>query len=448
MLVTQLLGYAQPLSSTLQKAVQQLQAEPELKHAIVGIYVLNLTTGEPVFAQHAETGLVPASTQKIITSASAFELLGSQFRYRTKIGTSGSTLEVEGSGDPSLGSWRWEGTKSRHLYDQITAALKAKNIQQIQLPFLFKTPSWETPATARGYTWEDIGNYYGAAAMGFNWNENQYSLTLQPGKKVGDPVAIVNMIPASGGSFSLINQLKTGPVASGDLSVIYAAEGSRIGHVTGTVPGGNATFTIKGSMPDPTAFFKKGLEDALVQNGIALKESQLATTSAKPPALEPLLEIVSPTFDSLNHWFMRESINLYGEAFLKTIARQQKQVAATDSGLAVIRYFWSTRGIDKSALRILDGSGLSPANRVTPAALVRVLQYASTRPWYNQFYQALPTINGIKMKSGYINGVRSYAGYIKRNTGEIYAFALIINNFDGSASTMRQKMFTLISLLQ
>ena len=122
MLVTQLIGYAQPLSSTLQKAVQQLQAETELKNAIIGIYVLNLTTGEPVFAQHAETGLVPASTQKIITSASAFELLGSQFRYRTKIGTSGSTLEVEGSGDPSLGSWRWEGTKSRHLYDQITAA--------------------------------------------------------------------------------------------------------------------------------------------------------------------------------------------------------------------------------------------------------------------------------------------------------------------------------------
>ena len=97
---------------------------------------------------------------------------------------------------------------------------------------------------------------------------------------------------------------------------------------------------------------------------------------------------------------------------------------------------------------MIDGSGLSPANRVTTHSLVTVMQFAKGRPWFAAFYNALPETNGIKMKDGYINGVRSYTGYLKSKNGNEYVFSFIVNNFDGSAGTVREKMWKVLDLLK
>jgi serine-type D-Ala-D-Ala carboxypeptidase/endopeptidase (penicillin-binding protein 4) len=165
-------------------------------------------------------------------------------------------------------------------------------------------------------------------------------------------------------------------------------------------------------------------------------------------ALTPILVLESPPLDSINYWFLKKSINLYGEAFVKTMGYKKSASASTDSGIAVIKNFWQTRGIEKSALNILDGSGLSPANRVTTNALVAIMQYARKQPWFGSFYNSLPEMNGIKMKDGYIGGVRSYTGFIRSKTGVTYTFALIANNFDGSASAAREKLWKLLDLLK
>jgi len=110
--------------------------------------------------------------------------------------------------------------------------------------------------------------------------------------------------------------------------------------------------------------------------------------------------------------------------------------------------FWEKQGIEKSALKIGDGSGLSPSNRVTVASLVKVMQYAKGRPWFNSFYDALPEYNGIKMKSGTIGGVKSFTGYVTSRSGKTYSFAIVANNFDGSAAQIVQKMYTILDILK
>ena len=156
----------------------------------------------------------------------------------------------------------------------------------------------------------------------------------------------------------------------------------------------------------------------------------------------------SPPLDSINYWFLKKSINLYGEAFVKTIAYEKNKFGSTDSGIAIIKDFWSKNGIEKSALNIIDGSGLSPANRVTTNALVAVMQYARLQQWFPSFYYALPEMNGIKMKDGYITGVRSYTGYIKSKSGTEYTFSFIVNNFDGNPGTVREKMWKVLDILK
>jgi D-alanyl-D-alanine carboxypeptidase/D-alanyl-D-alanine-endopeptidase (penicillin-binding protein 4) len=156
----------------------------------------------------------------------------------------------------------------------------------------------------------------------------------------------------------------------------------------------------------------------------------------------------SPTLDSMNYWFLKKSINLYGEALIKTIAYEKTGSGSTQKGVELVKQFWSRNGIEASALNIIDGSGLSPQNRVTADALVKALQFAASRPWFQSFYVALPEINGMKMKSGYIGGVRSYAGYQVARNGQAFIFAILVNNFDDSSPNLVKKIWDLLDILK
>ncbi|MFN2458617.1 MAG: D-alanyl-D-alanine carboxypeptidase, partial [Chitinophagaceae bacterium] len=126
-------------------------------------------------------------------------------------------------------------------------------------------------------------------------------------------------------------------------------------------------------------------------------------------------------------------INLCGEALVKTIAFQQKQQGSTDEGIRIIKDFWSGKDISKTELNMVDGSGLSPLNRVTTKAQVRILQHAKKQNWFNGFYASLPEFNNMKMKSGTIRDVKGFCGYHASKEGD-YIFSFIVNNYNGSAS--------------
>ncbi len=454
-------SYAQEISKRLDAAIKKLQADDQFKHAIISMYVVDSKTGKPVFDVNSQLGLAPASCQKVVTSVTAFEMLGPDYSYKTAMGYDGSLKDsvLNGnlyfivSGDPTLGSWRWTATKAENIQQKVLDGLKAKNIMVINGDMIIDDSRWESQATPGGWVWEDVGNYYGAGARGLNWHENQYDLILKPGKKPGDPVEIVATKPALQVSV-LVNELKTGKEGSGDNSIIYLPEDGMIGYVRGTVPAGKETFTVSGSMPNPAISFAKTFEDDFNANNIKLngrsKTSALFFLNKEkmPEPSKTLLTIVSHPLDSINYWFLKKSVNLYGEALVKTISYEKIKFGSTDTGINIIRNFWKERGIERSALKIIDGSGLSPANRVTTQALVSIMQYALQQDWFPSFYYALPETNGIKMKDGYISGVRSYTGYIKTKAGEGYTFSFIVNNFDGSAGTVREKMWKLLDILK
>lgn len=451
---------AQNIEVKLSAAIKKMETDEQFKHAGISLFVVDGNTGKTVFDKNAETGLATASCLKVVTSVAAFELLGKNYRYKNSIGYDGKVtndslngnLIITASGDPTLGSWRWEDTKENFFGNWIISILNQNKIKTINGDIIINESKWETQATPGGWVWEDIGNYYGAGARGLNWHENQYDLLLKPGKNIGDPVEITGTEPLL--HAELINELKTGKAGSGDNSIIYLPEDGLIGYVRGTVPAGNNSFKVSGAMPNASIAFSYYLEELFKQNNIALtgktKSSTLFFIDKKilPVATKTIGSIYSPPLDSINYWFLQKSINLYGEAFVKTISFEKTGFGATDTGLNIITDFWSKRGVEKSALKIRDGSGLSPANRVTTKALVTVMQYAKKQNWFASFYNALPLQNGIRMKSGFIGGVRSYTGYIKSKAGKDYTFSFIINNYDGSSAAVREKMWKLLDILK
>ena len=453
----------QSLPAEMEIAIQKLSKDEQFKHGILGLYVIESKTGRLVFEKNGELGLSPASCQKVITSVSAFELLGTLYRFKTFIGTDvevnngtlNGNLYIKGTGDPTLGSDRWPGTTEPMVLKKIVSVLQNDKIQFINGDLVCADDAFTTETVPRGWVWEDIGNYYGAGAWGLNWLENQYEVTFKTGKNINDATEIITTNPSSiKKEYRFANFVKTGGKTSGDNGYLFSAPFSQHIIARGTVPMTEKGFTISGSMPNPAATFLLSLDDCLDKNGIKISGAHWSNSGHlidNRPTQNPKLiidSILSPTLDLINFWFLKKSVNLFGEAFVKAIALEKKTVGSTDSGIAIIKEFWSKRGIEKSALKIIDGSGLSPANRVTAHSLVTVMQFAKSRLWFEAFYNALPEMNGIKMKDGYISGVRSYTGYIKSKTGVEYTFAFMVNNFDGSPGAVREKMWSLLDILK
>lgn len=444
-------SFSQTVNQKLQKAFQQFENDGQLKYAISSLYVIDAQTGKVVFDKNSRIGLAPASTQKIITSVTAFELLGKDFRYKTDFGLCKNTeketlLCIYSSGDPTFGSWRWESTKEDYLLSNITGSIKTDDLENTKGAIIYAR-GWNTETVPDGWIWQDLGNYYGAGAGILNWRENQFDLYLKSGSKVGDPVSVVDTRPGLY-SYKILSEARSAAKGSGDNAYIYLPAHSAHATVRGTIPVNENRFEISGSMINPAQQFISALLNSF--------KDKIDWTSAAPvysyeDAVKPtkiFYTHYSPALDSIIYWFNKKSINLYGEALIKTFAYEKYKLGSTDSGVAVVKNFWKQKGIDEDELNISDGSGLSPQNRVTTHAQVEILKYAKSKGWFPAFYNSLPEYNAMKMKSGTIKDVKGYCGYHKAKDGKEYIFSFLVNNYNGPSSSLVNKMYKVLDVLK
>jgi serine-type D-Ala-D-Ala carboxypeptidase/endopeptidase (penicillin-binding protein 4) len=444
---------AQTIKEKLLLAANKLENDEQLKNGIFSIVVVNTKTNEKLIEKNGNLGLAPASTQKIFTAIAAYDILGKDYSYNTVLGYNGKLMNgilngdiiLKGSGDPSLGSWRYTFTKDTFLLNSWMNAITGAGIKKVNGNIIIDDTYFEYQPLPGGWIWDDIGNYYGAGTWGFNWRENQYDIELMPGKQEGDATKISRTIPPIE-SLIIQNNILTGKKGSGDNGYIYYPPYSAKGFAEGTIPAGVNNFTISGAIPNPPIVFGELFKTMIQKKSITLAGKifsgwQRKLAGFKNDTISTIItNQYSPLFDSLIYWFMQKSINLYGEAFLKTIAVKLGRKGHTDEGREVLKNFWQQKGIEKSAFQILDGSGLSPQNRVTSNSLVSALQYAYTRDWFQGFYKGLPLYNGMKLKSGTIGGAKSYAGYYTANSGETYTISIVVNNYAGSPSALVNKI--------
>lgn len=447
---------AQNVTESFNATYKKLASDPSLAHSMISLFVINTRTGQNVADINTEVGVAPASCQKVITASTAFELLGPGFTYKTKIGYTGKIVNrvlngdiiITGNGDPTLGSWRYEQTSEENILKAFKDAISRQGIHEITGHVFADGSLWNDEATPGGWIWQDIGNYYGAGARAINWRENQYDLYLKSGKNIGDRVEAAGTKPPFVSGLHLKILATSAEKGSGDNGYIFMPLDDSYSYVRGTIPVNETHFSISGAMPHPATQLALTLESAL-------KKVPVEKIAADYPGMEKTRESIknfytysSPALDQIIFHFLRRSINLYGESLIKTLGFEIAGTGATDTGVNVIKNFWKIKGVEPSALNIIDGSGLSPANRVTTKSLVTIMEYARKQKWFPSFYEALPEINGLKMKSGSIGGVVSYTGFIKSKSGDQYTFAFVINNYEGSGNEVRKKMWRLLDLLK
>ncbi len=179
--------------------------------------------------------------------------------------------------------------------------MKENGIEKIDGKLVGVDGKWEKETLPGGWTWDDIGNYYGAGTSALNWRENQYDLLLQSGPVAGGSVSIVGRRRPQPYHVALESEVAAAEKGSGDKTSIYLAPFSAKGVVRGTIPVDQKAFVISGSFPDPSlqliSTFAMKLDSAkmgAVQFSVS-EEKQM-------PVYKTLHTQLSPTLDSLNYW--------------------------------------------------------------------------------------------------------------------------------------------------
>ncbi|WP_144282821.1 D-alanyl-D-alanine carboxypeptidase/D-alanyl-D-alanine endopeptidase [Chryseobacterium echinoideorum] len=441
--------FAQNTAQKLDNVTKNLMNSSSAISSNISFYVAD-ESGNLIYEFNGNKGLSTASTQKIFTAAAALEILGNNYTYTTTSSYSGKisdgnlngNLYITSNGDPTLGSWRYNGYKPENFKQKFLEAVGKSGITKISGDLIIDDSYFDHQTIPGGWPWDDLGNYYGAGVWGVNWRENQFDINISGTdfKSFSYPLEGIKWL----------NDLKA--AGNSDQSLIFTAPHSDVALINGSLPAGKVT-TVSGSVPNPPLQLGveaiKWLRESGVEfSGRVMTSSQLEIEGKKTleaPKNNIILNYQSPTLDKIVYWFLRKSVNLYGETLIKTLGKEKKSNPSFKSGISFLKEFWKSKGINPNMINFADGSGLSPQNYVSAKAEVQALIYAKKQPWFDTYYEGFPTQdNGMKMKSGTMRDTKSYAGYHTSKDGKKYVYSIIINNFQGSGSAELQKILNVL----
>lgn len=437
---------AQQPTNALKQLFSEWQTSRELAYASIGLAVSSLNSGEMLFRSEPQLSMAPASVLKTVTTATALEIFGPEYRFTTRLSHSGiirndtlfGDLQVIGGGDPTLGSKYFPETQS--FLKEWTKTIQSLKIRHIRGNLVFDAGIYEQQIIPNTWIWEDLGNYYGAGACGLTVFDNLYEIHLNSPAAADQPTKITGISPEIP-NLDLKNEVLSSDINS-DQAYVFGSplETKRI--IRGTIPKNKPDFVVKASVPDPPALLASLFRKELERNGISISGEN---KFEKATAGEPVVETNSPPLSEIIRVTNYESVNLFAEHLLKHLAWKAYGLGTTKGGCKFIEQFWKGKGLDLSGFFMNDGSGLSRFNAVTPVQLVQVLNYMHNQsPYSSAFESSLPTAgNGtlylfnstdfpgdcLRAKSGSMTRVRCYAGYLNTVSGHQLSFVFMLNNF-------------------
>lgn len=457
-------GFSQ---QNFQTALAQFVKQPEFKNASVGINVVDLTTGEPVFSFNSEKLLIPASTMKLVTTAAALELLGSGYRFKTRVAYSGEiennetlngNLIVLGGGDPALGSEYFkEHYFNTNFLDVWAQQIKAAGISKIDGDLILDGSVYDSEIIPDTWIWGDIGNYYGAGANAFTVYDNLFRIVFRSPKRAGAKTNIVSVYPKIEG-MNLTNEVLSSDINS-DQAYVFGSPFNKRRVVRGTIPKNRKAFTIKAAVHHPEEVLARDLILHLSKAGIFIS-GEVKFENADSKRVQTIYIQESPTLAEIVKTVNHESINLFAEHLVRQIAAEKTGIGNREAGIEIIKEFWQSKGIQSDGFFMEDGSGLSHFNAISPEHFTAILSYMYNRAENkSDFYSSLPSAgkgtvsgfsttlfpdNSLKAKSGSMTRVRCYAGYMDLDSGKKVAFSIMINHFSGNHSTLKKEIENLL----
>jgi serine-type D-Ala-D-Ala carboxypeptidase/endopeptidase (penicillin-binding protein 4) len=439
----------------LSLAIEQLISRPKLARSRWGIEIQTLT-GKSLYSLDGDKFFNPASTAKLLVSAAGLLELGADYRIKTPIYSQGkppvlNSLRIKGQGDPTI---------STQSLKNIVHQLQLKGVKKIEN--LIIDDSYFTPPTINpSWEWADVHSYFATAINSTILNQNTVTLTLLP-QQIGQPVKFFWDDAIAANQWRVINHATTGRA---DLE--YAVEidrdlGQPLLMLRGKLAVNEPPDVWNLAVVDPAQYFLESLRFHLFQAGIAVTRGTVVEQE-NINLLDPELTVIyAPPLQKILTEINQESNNLYAEVLGKILA-QKLQV---ETPINAINQTLKQIGIKPDEYILVDASGLSRQNLVTPQTLVKILRLMSqkTEPKIAQGYlDSLATagINGtlknrfintsvqnnLWAKTGTLTEVGALAGYLQTQSNSTLVFSILVNNSELENKQIRQAIDEIVVIV-
>ncbi|CAM5539011.1 D-alanyl-D-alanine carboxypeptidase/D-alanyl-D-alanine endopeptidase [Rhodanobacter lindaniclasticus] len=450
-----------PADSALAERIDALIGQPRFARASWGIAVVSLDSGRTRYAHRADRLAQPASIAKLFTAAVSLATLGPDYRFSTRLLSRGAVhhgrldghLILQGSGDPTLGT---EG--STDWAQQLAAQLSVHGIREVEGDLIADDSRFTGPSFGTGWEAGDLQSWFAVPSSALSVDENVVRVTVTPGASPGRP-ARIGLAPA-GGIAAIVGKIATAPAASTSDINLYRAPGSSTLQVFGSIPAQASPAPFRLAMDDPPRQAARQLRTALAARGIRVQgDIRVRHWPAHDDALlahaRVLGELRSPPLMDVLRRGLKRSQNLYLQNLLLAVGVREQALAETppatfrDSeawGIHALDELLERIGIEPGASQLVEGTGLSRRNLVTPRAMVRLLVYMAVQPHAAEWRAALPlagvdgslawrmrgtvAASNLQAKTGSMSGVHSLAGYVTTAGGDQLAFAIMLDNYE------------------
>ena len=433
-----------------------VNAQNNLKGASVGFIVTDLETEKMLVSQNAETRLAPASVSKLITTATALELLGADFRFETTLQYDGTLLNgilngnlyICGGGDPTLGSKFFETDFLAEWFSM----LKINGIKQITGKIIADTQIFDSQALPSGYPLGDIGNWYATGTYALSVFDNIINVYFESGA-VGTKPKITKISPQVTG-LQIENNL-TSKKGVGDCAIFSGFPYENKRKVGGSIEANQTDFVVRADMPNPPNVLIDTLTNYLIANGIIIG-GKISDTLLYPAKKNLLYAHFSPPLSEIIKNVNHRSNNMFAEHIFKFLSTKNSKQASFSASIELTKKFWEEMGLNVSKFSITDGCGLSPNSKISAQFINDLLVFMYKKSENSEvFFESLPiagqsgTISKFlkntalegkaHLKSGSISKVQCYAGYIVLDT-KTYAVTILVNNFSTSRTAVRKEI--------
>lgn len=471
-------------AADLARAIDPLLASsPAARGAFWGIQVTELKTGRTLYKLNADRLFVPASNTKLFTTALAFERLGTQFTFETRVtasrppdadGCIHGPLRLVGGGDPNLsaravpygpdpaGAAPTPGNTPAALAD-LADQVVSNGVKCIDGGIVGDNTWYVWEPYAEDWSIDDPTYEYGAAVSAIAVNDNTLTVAVSPGAREGDPAAL-SLDPAVE-YYAIDNRIRTVAAGAERAVHVHRAPGSLEVELLGTIPLGAAAHLLALGIADPAEYAALALRQLLEERGVAVNGNAVARhlrpgeTAEEPSADGDTVilarHVSAPLVEDLRT-IDKVSQNLHAEMALRAVGRARRDRGSRAAGLEELRAFLTEAGVTDTSYHIEDGSGLSRPNLVTPAAVVKLLQYMYRTPerdvWISLLpvagrdgtlaarFERTPAAGRIHAKTGSLDHINALSGYARRRDGSWVAFSILVNNSNQSAAVVRAVM--------
>lgn len=445
-----------PATAPLAPRIEQILAEDAANQAFWGIYVQDVASGEVLYSHNPRKAFIPASNQKIFTSATALDALGSDYRFRTSLYFHGEVrgdvlhgdLILRGSGDPTFGSVDASGGDPLRQWARQLAEI---GITRIEGRIVGDDNAFDDQPYAEGwdvdYITSQSSRLLGVSTNGIAYNDNVVEVKITA-SRAGEAPEIATRPE---GYLGIKNGMTTAGRQRGIAVRTNRNLGSETVEMRGTIPRSYAG-TIVMPVTNPTALAIQSFSNQLQTHGIEVSGESVDIDDLSEYEYSremPLFVYVSPPLTEILSEINKDSNNFYAEQVFRAFAPG----GSANGGERRINALLSRAGAATDAINIRDGSGLSRKNFITPEAMAKLLTYMYSHPEKDVFLasmaeggEARSTLRSrlsnvpVRAKTGSLEFVRALSGYATTPDGRTVSFAVFANNFPSQAYVITQSI--------